>query len=80
MSFGGSGLTALVIWRLRLLFTAVERARRSSERREEYYRTILDNVADLILALDSSGRATYISPSVLEILALPAFAWVAPGN
>jgi diguanylate cyclase (GGDEF)-like protein/PAS domain S-box-containing protein len=61
-------ITALVIWRLRLLFRAMERARRTSERREEYYRTILDNVADLILALDSSGRATYISPSAHEIL------------
>ena len=61
-------ITALVIWRLRLLFRAMEHARRSAEAREQYYRTILDNVADLIVALDSSGRATYVSPSAHEIL------------
>ena len=61
-------ITALVIWRLRLLFRAMEHARRTSEMREQYYRAILDNVADLIVALDSSGRATYISPSAHEIL------------
>lgn len=61
-------ITALVIWRLRLLFRAMKHARRSAEMREQYYRTIVDNVADLIVALDSSGRATYISPSAHEIL------------
>jgi diguanylate cyclase (GGDEF)-like protein/PAS domain S-box-containing protein len=63
-------ITTLVVWRVRLLFTAARRARLTAENSEEYYRTVLDNVADLIVALDADGNATYVSPSAGELLGL----------
>jgi diguanylate cyclase (GGDEF)-like protein/PAS domain S-box-containing protein len=63
-------ITTLVVWRVHLLFTATRRARLAAERSEDYYRTVLDNVGDLIVALDADGNATYVSPSAGEILGL----------
>jgi diguanylate cyclase (GGDEF)-like protein/PAS domain S-box-containing protein len=61
-------ITTLVVWRVRLLFKAMRRARLTAESSEDYYRAVLDNVADLIVALDAGGNATYVSPSAGEIL------------
>jgi diguanylate cyclase (GGDEF)-like protein/PAS domain S-box-containing protein len=61
-------ITGLVIWRVRSLFKLMRRARMVAEGSENYFRTVLDNVADLIVALDSDGMATYVSPSSAEIL------------
>jgi diguanylate cyclase (GGDEF)-like protein/PAS domain S-box-containing protein len=61
-------ITGLVVWRVRSLFKLMRRARTVAEASEDYYRTVLDNVADLIVALDADGMATYVSPSSWEIL------------
>jgi diguanylate cyclase (GGDEF)-like protein/PAS domain S-box-containing protein len=61
-------ITTLVVWRVHLLFKATRQARLAAESSEDYYRTVLDNVADLIVALDTDGNATYVSPSAGEIL------------
>jgi diguanylate cyclase (GGDEF)-like protein/PAS domain S-box-containing protein len=63
-------ITTLVVWRVHLLFKAMWHARLTAESSEDYYRTVLDNVADLIVALDADGNASYVSPSAGEILGL----------
>jgi len=36
--------------------------------REEYFRALTENIADVIAILDSAGRVTYVNPSVTRIL------------
>ena len=46
-------------------------ARRAAEdellRREELYRSTLENITDVVAILDSEGRSTYLSPSALTL-------------
>ena len=65
-------VVAVVAWRIQRLTRARNQTRRSSEEREEYFRTILDNVGDLIVVLDSAGRPTYMSPSAQRVIGQPS--------
>ena len=47
---------------------AAERALRASE---EYLRTVIENVTDVILCLDEAGRITYVSPSCHQTTGFP---------
>ena len=44
---------------------------RELERSEATYRSLIDNVSDVIFRLDSSGRITFVSRQVYELLGVP---------
>jgi len=63
-----AAVTVLVVWHIQLLVTARDHSLRSAEHREKYFRTVLDNVGDLVVVLDKEGQATYVSPSSERVL------------
>jgi diguanylate cyclase (GGDEF)-like protein/PAS domain S-box-containing protein len=64
--------TLLVVWRLRLAIESQLASRRHAEFLESYHRSVLDNIADLVLVLDRDGRARYVSPAAETLLGWPA--------
>jgi PAS domain S-box-containing protein len=45
-----------------------ERAREALRRREEHFRSLIENASDIITILDHDGRIRYESPSVMRLL------------
>ncbi|HTS25319.1 MAG TPA: ATP-binding protein [Bryobacteraceae bacterium] len=64
-------LLAMVLWQNRQMHAARRMAERSSERlkaSETRFRILLEHAADMIVAIDGSGRLGYVSPSCPRIL------------
>lgn len=51
-------------------------AEQSIRRSEQYYRSLIENVGDLIVLLDPEGRARYVSPSSRPFLDFAPQEWV----
>ncbi|HEV8063649.1 MAG TPA: diguanylate cyclase, partial [Acidimicrobiales bacterium] len=66
--FSIPALVCLVVAVSAVWSRAASSAHSRLEAREDYFRTVLDSVGDLVVALDSQGRATYVSPSCQQIL------------
>ena len=58
--------------RERRLKEAEETLRRS----ERYFRSLIENVGDVVVLLDAKGQARYASPSLQRLLERPADGWV----
>jgi len=56
--------------------TERQRAADALRRSEEYFRSLIEDTADLIAVLEADGTARYISPSVTRILGYRAEEWI----
>lgn len=55
---------------------AVEERTRALEMREEYFRSLIEDTADIIAVLEADGRVRYASPSITRILGHSAEEWI----
>ncbi len=54
---------------------SLRRAEADARRQEAHFRSLLENVTDLIMKLEGDGRVTYTSPALTRLLGWPSDAW-----
>ncbi len=54
----------------------LKEAEETLRRSERYFRSLIENVGDVVVLLDAEGKARYASPSLQRLLERPADGWV----
>jgi PAS domain S-box-containing protein len=54
----------------------LQQAEEARRRSEQYFRSLIENVTDIVVKLNEHGVADYVSPSVRQVLGFPPEDWV----
>ena len=71
LAAGNSLLTGMALWRLTALNRERERTRAALVASESRLQLLLENAADVIAIIDTSGSVSYMSPAVRSLLGRP---------